>query len=172
MRRWFARWFARWFTGAGWERCCGVLMVVALLCVLPGTLPILKPSGGGPMSGAGDGLFFGLWLFGLFGLVAGFLQQAKWRAMLLNAGLGWSIAALAYGLVMYHCPFNEMCERDSAGNDKILVWCLLLLALLHVYDRYRARLYPPLRLAVRGISLVMLAAWLCVLVLVATRLVR
>lgn len=148
-------------TQARWERFCGVVMAAALLFVLFGTIVFVRPSGmGGPMSGAGDGLAIVLWVFGMVGMVAGFLQQAEKRTLLINLGLGWSIIALFASLLLYQCPFNEMCERDSDGNGTILLWCVAVRVVLHTYDTYQEWFHRGVQLAVRGVSLLVLLTWI------------
>lgn len=147
-----------------WEILCGFLMVVALGITLLGSFPFFRPQGtNGPMGGMGDGLFLAIWLFGIFGLSVCFLENAAVKNLLAMLGIGWSILALAWGLVAYRCPANELCLHDTSDNGWLLIICISVFAALLFYEKTKDKIPAVGKFLIKAFARSMVVVWTCAL---------
>ena len=154
-----------------WEQFCCALMVAALACTLFSSLVFVRPvSSDGVMSGTGGVLMFGLWLFGMSGIFLCFLERAVARVPVMLLGYGWSAIALTYAMIVYACPFNELCMNDTTDYGWFLAGTLVALGILLFYEKKRSGLSRRVTIAVRVLALPLLLAWTLALAYAAANL--
>lgn len=147
-----------------WQMFCGLLMAVALGITLLGSLPFFRPNAtNGSMGGLGDGLFFGVWLFGVFGLIVFFIENATGKKLFAILGVGWSILGLAWGLLVYSYPYNQLCLHDTTNNGWLLAASLAVLVSLFAYEKTKEKIPPFGKFLIKAFARSMVVVWTCAL---------
>jgi hypothetical protein len=154
MKKWLCTTHTRW----------EIFMFVALAITLLGSIPFFVPSAtDGRMGGLGVGLFFSIWVFGVFGLFVLFMENAAGKKLFAILGIGCSILLLAWGLIIYKCPENELCLEDINGNGWLLTICLVVLASLLAYDKTKEKIPPLGKCLIKVFARSMVVVWACAL---------
>jgi len=146
--------------GKVWRSSCGVVMALAMLVSVFGTLPFLRRyEAAGPGASLGDGLLLLIWGFGLLGVFFAYLADAMLKRLLAAIAFGWSIAALAWDAAINACPQNMACARDTSDHAALFGACLVAVVLLVLYDKYQDRLPAAGRTLTRGLASVLITVW-------------
>lgn len=150
------------------QRICGFIMALATVVSVLGTLPFLRHDDpAGPGASLGDGLMLFIWGFGLLGVLLCFIADAARKRLFALLAFGWSMAAVVWDAVRNACPENIACARETNDHAALLGMCLLLVAALFAYEKYRRRLPAAGHAVAKGVAHVLLVIWSIALLLAA-----